>query len=118
MRENDQLSLLAAGGASCTGACARDFCGAAFFAAVGAGCGFITAAGALRAGGEAPGSAGRCAACAPCGAVSGVMMLIGGIEAALGKSPDTGLPGDGTVPSAATGAGAPAPADGAFQDGA
>ena len=32
------------------------------------------------------------------------MMLIGGIDDALGKSPDTGRPGSGAVPSAAMGA--------------
>ena len=107
------------GGASCTGACARDFCGAgagaAFFAAAGAGCGLITAPGTLRAAGAAAGSDERCDdAWAPCAAGSGDMMLIGGIDAALGKSPDTGRPGGGTVPSAATGGAALAVTGGAF----
>ena len=56
-KTSDQLSSLSLGGASWTGACARDFCGAgaAFFAAVGAGCGLITAPGALRGAGSAAG---------------------------------------------------------------
>ena len=45
---------------------------------------------------------------------SGVMMLIGGVEAALGNSALVGLP-DGIDGSTATGAGA---ATGAFHDGA
>lgn len=138
-----QLSSLGGGGASCTGvwagACARDFgaaAGAAFFAAgdggfaAGAGGGGINVAavGEVRAGagaefsgfsfsGFSDFSAERGADCATGVAGSGVMMLIGGMDAALGKSPETGRPGGGTVPSAASGAFADPGAAGAPHDG-
>src|SRR5206468_4046511 len=80
-------------GASCTGAVARVFAAAGFLGGAGAA---VSGGGAIDCAFEASGAA-RAADEAPVNG-SGVMMLTGGIEAALGKSALVGLPvapGDG-----------------------
>ncbi|MBN8966989.1 MAG: hypothetical protein J0G95_00790, partial [Rhizobiales bacterium] len=61
----------------------------------------MAAAGAGCAGGAVRGGVDAVFSCAGFGAAGGsaVMMLIGGIEAALGKSPETGLPVGTVVPT-------------------
>src|SRR5438132_1073327 len=117
-----QLSAFGAAGASCTGAGARVFGAGGFLGADGAaplaGCEEISCAFAVDGGERGAGMVG-----------SGVMMLTGGIEAALGKSAVVGLPvapGDGcggaaAIAPAALGGGcgsAATVAEGAFHDGA
>ena len=96
----DQLSsLCAAVGAGAAGASGTGADGAA--ARFGAG-GFLAGGGAAGAGAavaaRTPGGVGNAApfggvdVAPPGGPVSGVMMLTGGIDAELGKSPDSGLP--------------------------
>jgi len=89
MLQGQLLSALGSAGASCTGAVARVF---------GAG-GFLGAAGAGAAGGRGAAVCALVVAAGdrePCGGAvdpgSGVMMLMGGIEAELGKSALVGLP--------------------------
>jgi hypothetical protein len=111
-----------AAGASWTGAAVRAGLGAAgFFAAAGAGVGRGEGNGALASDGDEDGgddnadAGGRGVEGVVACPGSGVMMLIGGVEAALGNSALVGLPSGIDGGSAATGPGVTA---GMFHEGA
>ena len=91
--------------------------GGGFLAAATVGAALVAAAG--RGAGTGAPAAGAAARTAP-GALpgSGVMMLTGGVEAALGKSALVGLPDGIDGGNAATSPGAAAACGGAFHDGA
>ena len=110
-------SVTGAAGASCTGGAERDDFGAACFlagAAAAAVAGRGDGNGVFAAGAECGEAAARGAAVAVA-LGSGVMMLIGGVEAAEGNSAFVGLPVGIDGGSAAT---IPGDAGGAFQVGA
>ena len=110
-------SVTGAAGASCTGGAARDDLGAACFlagAAAAAVAGRGDGNGVFAAGAEC-GEAGARGAAVAVALGSGVMMLIGGVEAAEGNSAFVGLPVGIDGGSAAT---IPGYAGGAFQVGA